>query len=85
VAAAVADARDTEGRPQFGIDLPTPQGLGYVEALNAARFPLERGDRDLEAAAAGLNPVGVLVSHSFERVMPGRDYVTNISHACIPG
>src|SRR5262249_53355179 len=53
MSAAVAEARNGEGRPLFevvGIDLPTPHGLQRVEALNSGRFPFETGDCDLEAA-----------------------------------
>lgn len=55
MAAAVAQARDREGRPAFqvtGLDLPTPQGRARIEAINAGRFPFETADAELEAAVA---------------------------------
>jgi nucleotide sugar dehydrogenase len=171
MSAAIAEARNAEGQPQFdvvGVDLPTPQGLQRIEAINSGRFPFQVADRDLEAAtrrghdcgnlnatadpaayersdvvivdvhldvdfdacpptakldsftrairtlanrirprtlvivqttvppgttervvapmlrgglaARGLDPESVLVAHSYERVMPGRDYLRSITN-----
>lgn len=53
MAAAVANARHGDGRPVFnvvGVDLPTPQGLQSIGAINAGHFPFHSGDPELTEA-----------------------------------
>lgn len=50
MAAALAQARDSNGEPAFdvwGVDLPTPQGKARIEAINAGRFPFPTTDTKL--------------------------------------
>src|SRR5215218_4254766 len=70
MAVAVADARDADGAPRFnvaGIDLPTPDGLAKIEAINAGRLPIAVSDAHLEAALAAANARGNLVATTDER------------------
>jgi hypothetical protein len=51
--AVLAQARDSSGRRTFdvvGLDLPTPQGLERIDAINAGRFPFATTDPELDAA-----------------------------------
>jgi UDP-N-acetyl-D-glucosamine dehydrogenase len=69
MAVAVADARDATGAPRFnvaGIDVPTPDGLAKIEALNAGRLPVAASDAQLEAALAAANARGNLVATTDE-------------------
>jgi UDP-N-acetyl-D-glucosamine dehydrogenase len=70
MAVAVADARDPAGAPRFnvaGIDLPTPDGLAKVEAINAGRCPVTASDESMVAAVAAANARGNLVATTDER------------------
>ena len=70
MAVAVADARDDAGAPRFnvaGIDLPTPEGLAKIEAINAGRFPIATSDEELEPALAAANARGNLAATTDER------------------
>jgi UDP-N-acetyl-D-glucosamine dehydrogenase len=70
MAVAVADARDGDGAPRFnvaGIDLPTPDGLAKVEAINAGRLPVAATDAELADALAAANARGNLVATTDER------------------
>jgi UDP-N-acetyl-D-glucosamine dehydrogenase len=70
MAVAVADARDGDDAPRFnvaGIDLPTPDGLAKIEAINAGRLPIAASDAQLEAALAAANARGNLVATTDER------------------
>jgi UDP-N-acetyl-D-glucosamine dehydrogenase len=70
MAVAAADARDGDGTPRFnvaGIDLPTPDGLAKIEAINAGRLPIAASDAQLEAALAAANARGNLVATTDER------------------
>jgi nucleotide sugar dehydrogenase len=54
VCIAVANARDALGRPAYGVigvDLPTPEGLARVAALNRGMFPLPCTDERLAEGA----------------------------------
>src|SRR5215217_780057 len=56
MAAAVAHARDAEGRPRFdvvGVDLPNADGQAKIEALNDGRFPMPTNDARLVAEIEG--------------------------------
>jgi UDP-N-acetyl-D-glucosamine dehydrogenase len=71
MAAAVADAHDRVGRPYFnviGIDLPTPEGIAKVEAINAGEAPIVNTDLRLEHALAGGRERGNLVATTDERL-----------------
>jgi UDP-N-acetyl-D-glucosamine dehydrogenase len=70
MAVAVAEARDAAGAPRFnvaGIDLPTPDGLAKIDAINAGRLPVAASDAELEAALAAANARGNLVATTDER------------------
>jgi UDP-N-acetyl-D-glucosamine dehydrogenase len=70
MAVAVADARDGAGAPRFavaGIDLPTPDGLAKIEAINAGRLPVAASDEGLKAALAAARTRGNLVATTDER------------------
>jgi nucleotide sugar dehydrogenase len=65
MAIAVGDARDVADAPRFnvvGVDLPTPDGLAKVEAINAGRLPVEATDDALRAALAAAHARGNLVA-----------------------
>ncbi len=50
MAAAVAEARDQNGKPFFevvGVDLPNSAGSARIDAINNGRFPFETGDSGL--------------------------------------
>lgn len=50
VAAVLANARDSEGRPRYfvlGVDLPTAHGCWKVARLNEGRVPIAASDQDL--------------------------------------
>jgi len=50
MAAAVAEARDKNGKPLFevvGVDLPNSSGRARIDAINDGRFPFETGDSAL--------------------------------------
>lgn len=67
MAAAVAEARDSQGQPAFnviGVDLPTARGREAVEALNAGRFPYLSGDDSLAAAVGRARETGNLIATS---------------------
>jgi UDP-N-acetyl-D-glucosamine dehydrogenase len=70
MAIAVADARNTRGGPCFnvaGVDLPTPDGLAKVEAINAGRLPVTANDDKLKTALAAAAARGNLVATTDER------------------
>ena len=70
MAVAVADARDADGAPRFnvaGIDLPTPDGLAKVEAINAGRLPVAASDDELASALGAASTRGNLVATTDER------------------
>jgi UDP-N-acetyl-D-glucosamine dehydrogenase len=51
--AVLTQTRDRAGRATFdvvGLDLPTPQGLERIGAINAGRFPFTTTDPELDAA-----------------------------------
>ena len=53
MAAALAQARDRNGEPNFiiyGVDLPNSQGKDRIEAVNAGRFPFMNTDPHLREA-----------------------------------
>jgi UDP-N-acetyl-D-glucosamine dehydrogenase len=53
MAVAIAQARNPEGNPYFyvvGIDLPTPEGLARINAINEGVFPFECEDAKLTDA-----------------------------------
>jgi UDP-N-acetyl-D-glucosamine dehydrogenase len=65
MAIAVADARNTRGGPCFnvaGVDLPTPDGLAKVEAINAGRLPVTANDDKLKTALAAASARGNLLA-----------------------
>ena len=54
MAIAVGDARGPDGAPCFnvaGVDLPTPDGLAKIEAINAGRLPVDASDDALRRGA----------------------------------
>jgi len=64
---AVAQARDPEGKPWFnviGVDLPTPEGLAKIEALNKGKLPFACEDPKLEAALQQAHQAGNLLASS---------------------
>jgi UDP-N-acetyl-D-glucosamine dehydrogenase len=70
MAVAVATARDDDGAPRFnvaGVDVPTPDGLAKIEAINAGRLPIAASDAQLEAALAAANARGNLVATTDEQ------------------
>jgi nucleotide sugar dehydrogenase len=70
MAVAVAAARDAAGRPRFnvaGIDLPTPDGIAKIDAINAGRFPVAASDDELAAALQAASARGNLVATTDER------------------
>ncbi len=69
MATAVADARNQVGHPCFnviGVDLPTPDGIAKVEAINAGQLPIAITDRRLEDAFAGAHERGNLLATTDE-------------------
>jgi UDP-N-acetyl-D-glucosamine dehydrogenase len=65
MAIAVGDARDAADAPRFnvaGVDVPTPDGLAKVAAINAGRLPVTATDDALRAALAAANARGNLVA-----------------------
>jgi nucleotide sugar dehydrogenase len=70
MAIAVGDARDPDGAPRFnvaGVDLPTPDGLAKVEAINAGRLPVAASDDALRTALAAASTRGNLIATTDER------------------
>jgi UDP-N-acetyl-D-glucosamine dehydrogenase len=70
MATAVADARGRTGRPCFnviGVDLPTPYGIGKVDAINSGNLPVVVTDGRLENAMAAAHDRGNLVATIDER------------------
>jgi UDP-N-acetyl-D-glucosamine dehydrogenase len=70
MAVAVADARDGGGAPRFnvaGIDLPTPDGLAKIEAINAGRLPIAASDAQLAGALTAANARGNLIATTDQR------------------
>ncbi|MDP9293368.1 MAG: nucleotide sugar dehydrogenase [Actinomycetota bacterium] len=70
MAIAVADACNTRRGPCFnvaGVDLPTPDGLAKVEAINAGRLPVTANDDKLKTALAAAGARGNLVATTDER------------------
>jgi nucleotide sugar dehydrogenase len=70
MAVAVADARTERGDPRFnvvGVELPTPDGISKVEAVNAGRLPITANDDKLKAALAAAHQRGNLVGTTDER------------------
>lgn len=71
MAVAVASARDAAGRPRFqviGVDLPTPEGLAKIEALNCGRLPFACEDARLKQALKEAHARGNLTATSDPRV-----------------
>ncbi len=65
VCVAVASARDAAGRPAYqviGVDLPTPEGLSRIEALNRGEFPFPTTDAKLVEKAHETRAVGNLTA-----------------------
>jgi UDP-N-acetyl-D-glucosamine dehydrogenase len=65
MAAAVAHAHDSEGRPHFdvvGVDLPTREGRAKVDALNNGRAPMATNDEDLVRVIADAHRRGNLLA-----------------------
>jgi UDP-N-acetyl-D-glucosamine dehydrogenase len=70
MAIAVADARTEQGDPRFnvvGVELPTPDGIAKVDAINAGRLPITANDDKLKAALAAAHQRGNLVATTDER------------------
>ena len=70
MAVAVAEARTERGGPCFdviGVDLPTPDGLAKVEAINAGRLPVAANDDKLKTALAAARQRGNLIATTDER------------------
>lgn len=70
MAVAVANARDERGDPVFdvvGVDLPTPEGLAKVAALNAGDLPFNTTDPKLLAALTDCHRCGNLIATIDER------------------
>jgi len=71
MAVAIADARTELGDPCFdvvGVELPTPDGIAKVEAINAGRLPVSANDDKLKAALTAAHERGNLVATTDERV-----------------
>lgn len=65
VCLAVASARDAVGRPAYrvvGVDLPTPEGLSRIDALNRGEFPFPATDARLTVKAREARTVGNLTA-----------------------
>ena len=70
MAIAVGDARYPDGAPRFnvaGLDLPTPDGLGKIEAMNAGRLAVAASDDALRIALAAASARGNLIATTDER------------------
>ena len=70
MAIAVGDARYPDGAPRFnvaGLDLPTPDGLDKIEAINAGRLAVAASDDALRIALAAANARGNLIATTDER------------------
>ena len=78
VSVAVASARDATGRPLYwvvGVDLPTPDGLARIEALNRGAFPFPATDETLADCAREARIVGNLVASADPRAFESADIV----------
>jgi nucleotide sugar dehydrogenase len=70
MATAVADARAASGDPCFnvaGVELPTPEGLAKVAAINAGVPPILANDDKLAATLAAAHARGNLIATTDER------------------
>jgi UDP-N-acetyl-D-glucosamine dehydrogenase len=74
MAIAVARARRPDRAPCFdvvGVELPTPDGQGKVDALNAGRLPMAVSDVQLAEALAEAHAVGNLTATTDDSVLAG--------------
>ena len=71
MAVAVADARDDAGDHRFnvvGVDLPTPEGVAKLDAINSGRFPIATEDTRLGEALAAAHDRGNLMATTDPRI-----------------
>jgi nucleotide sugar dehydrogenase len=65
MALTVASARNEDGTPVFnvvGVELPTPEGVAKVEAINAGKFPIQSIDLRIEQAIAVAQTTGNFIA-----------------------
>jgi UDP-N-acetyl-D-glucosamine dehydrogenase len=71
VCVAIASARDPHGRAVYdvlGVDLPTPDGMQRIEALNKGTFPFATTDVQLQAKLQQALATGNLAASSDPRI-----------------
>ncbi|MGB1110851.1 MAG: nucleotide sugar dehydrogenase, partial [Gammaproteobacteria bacterium] len=87
MSAAVAMARDAEGKPVYnviGVDLPNEAGDAKVEAINAGRFPAATSDMKLVEAIKQAHDTGNLLATTNAEVFSIADIVVVDIHLDIP-
>ncbi|BBA34830.1 nucleotide sugar dehydrogenase [Methylocaldum marinum] len=65
MAVALANARDARGEPYFdviGVDLPTPEGLAKIAAINSGTLPIKAADPKFSSALDQAHALGNLIA-----------------------
>jgi nucleotide sugar dehydrogenase len=78
VTIAVAGARDAAGRPRYdviGIDLPTPDGIARIDALNRGVFPFPTTDARLVRQAAENHRAGNMTAGADPRIFGSAEVI----------
>lgn len=78
VSIAIASARDALGRPLYsviGVDLPTPDGVARIEALNRGAFPFPTTDATLTRRAKEAGEIGNMMACAEPKVLASAEVV----------